>query len=75
MAERLHAGVKIKSAVKGHLSTYGLLDNMWTFVVKDPQFKMEGIGGGSDMVTSSRVKIIARKNPDAPELKKEGAKD
>lgn len=69
-AERLHAGVKIKSAVKvhsttipwfktmilthdsvlsvtqGHLSTYGLLDNMWTFVVKDPQFKMEGIGGG-----------------------------
>ncbi|OXG16105.1 transcription initiation factor TFIIA small subunit [Cryptococcus neoformans Ze90-1] len=65
----------VLSVTQGHLSTYGLLDNMWTFVVKDPQFKMESIGGGSDMVTSSRVKIIARKNPEAPELKKKGAKD
>ena len=29
---------------QGHLSTYRLCDDVWTFVVKDPQFKMEGTG-------------------------------
>ncbi|KIR95259.1 transcription initiation factor TFIIA small subunit [Cryptococcus deuterogattii CBS 10090] len=50
LAESLHAVVKIKSTIKstiqGQLSTYGLLDDARTSVVKDPQLKMEGTGGG-----------------------------
>nr|KIR49511.1 hypothetical protein I312_00594 [Cryptococcus bacillisporus CA1280] len=30
LAESLHAVVKIKSTIKGQLSTYGLLDDAWT---------------------------------------------
>jgi transcription initiation factor TFIIA small subunit len=29
---------------QGHLSTYNLCNDVWTFVVKDPQFRMEGTG-------------------------------
>lgn len=29
---------------QGHLSMYRSCDDVWTFVVKDPQFKMEGTG-------------------------------
>jgi hypothetical protein len=32
--------------LQGHLSTYRLCDDVWTFVIKDPQFKMEGTGAG-----------------------------
>lgn len=28
--------------VQGHLSMYRSCDDVWTFVVKNPQFKMEG---------------------------------
>jgi transcription initiation factor TFIIA small subunit len=35
-----------KLRLQGHLSTYRLCDDVWTFVVKNPNFKMEGMGAG-----------------------------
>ena len=46
---------------KGHLHTYRLCDDVWTFIVKNASFKMES----SDMVAAPRIKIIACKNGDA----------
>lgn len=40
---RLPAAVQMTDA-QGHLSTYNLCNDVWTFVVKDPQFRMEGTG-------------------------------
>ncbi|WRT64780.1 transcription initiation factor IIA subunit 2 [Kwoniella shivajii] len=74
LTECLQKGVKNKTTVKGHLATYRLCDDVWTFVVKDPQFKMEGTGAGSEIVTAPKIKIVACKSGDAPEGKKSGAK-
>ncbi|WWD21495.1 transcription initiation factor IIA subunit 2 [Kwoniella shandongensis] len=74
LTECLQKNVKHKTTVKGHLSTYRLCDDVWTFVVKDPQFKMEGIGSGAEVVTAPKVKIVACKSGDAPEGKKAGGK-
>lgn len=46
---------------QGHLRTYRLCDDVWTFIVKNPQFKMES----NEMVTADKIKIIACKNADA----------
>jgi transcription initiation factor TFIIA small subunit len=43
---------------QGHLHTYRLCDDVWTFIVKNPTFKMEG----NEMVSAQRIKIIACKN-------------
>ncbi|AAW44439.2 transcription initiation factor TFIIA small subunit [Cryptococcus neoformans] len=72
LTECLQKGVKNKTTIKGHLSTYRLCDDVWTFVVKDPQFKMEGVGAGSEMVTGSKIKIVACKSGDAADGKKAG---
>ncbi len=58
--------VKTKTTLKGNLRTYRLCDDVWTFIIKDPAFKMES----NDMVSSSRIKIIACKNGDAIEAGK-----
>ncbi|GFZ47713.1 Transcription initiation factor IIA subunit 2 [Saitozyma sp. JCM 24511] len=72
LTESLQKGVKTKTNVKGHLATYRLCDDVWTFVVKDPQFKMEGTGSSAEMVTAPRIKIVACKAGDAQEVKKGG---
>ncbi|WVQ83316.1 transcription initiation factor IIA subunit 2 [Cryptococcus sp. DSM 104549] len=72
LTECLQKGVKNKTNIKGHLATYRLCDDVWTFVVKNPQFKMEGIGAGSEMVTGSKIKIVACKSADVPDGKKVG---
>ncbi|WWC86912.1 transcription initiation factor IIA subunit 2 [Kwoniella dendrophila CBS 6074] len=74
LTECLQKGVKNKTTIKGHLATYRLCDDVWTFVIKDPQFKMEGSGTQAETVTAPKVKIVACKSGDAPEGKKSGAK-
>ncbi|KAF8526613.1 transcription initiation factor IIA, gamma subunit, helical domain-containing protein [Hysterangium stoloniferum] len=66
LTETLSKQVKTKTSLKGHLKTYRLCDDVWTFFVKNPQFKMES----NEVVSASKIKIIACKNPDAPEGKK-----
>lgn len=51
---------------QGHLHTYRLCDDVWTFIVKNPSFKMES----NEMVGAPRIKIIACKNGDAIEAGK-----
>lgn len=51
---------------QGHLHTYRLCDDVWTFIVKDASFKMES----NEMVNTSKIKIIACKNADAVEAGK-----
>jgi hypothetical protein len=51
---------------QGHLHTYRLCDDVWTFIVKNPSFKMES----NEMVSAQRIKIIACKNGDAIEAGK-----
>jgi len=51
---------------QGHLKTYRLCDDVWTFIIKNPTFKMEN----NEVVTAQKIKIIACKNADAPEGKK-----
>ena len=56
----------IISLLQGHLHTYRLCDDVWTFIVKNPNFKMES----NEMVSAQRIKIIACKDPDAIEAGK-----
>ncbi|KAH0834950.1 transcription initiation factor IIA, gamma subunit-domain-containing protein [Lanmaoa asiatica] len=53
-------------SLQGHLHTYRLCDDVWTFIVKNPSFKMES----NEMVSTPRIKIIACKNGDAIEAGK-----
>ncbi|KAH9896957.1 transcription initiation factor IIA gamma subunit [Cubamyces lactineus] len=48
---------------QGHLHTYRLCDDVWTFIVKNPQFKMES----NEVVSAAKIKIVACKNGDAIE--------
>jgi hypothetical protein len=43
----LHSDDALDANGQGHLATYRLCDDVWTFVVKNPQFKMEGTGARS----------------------------
>ncbi|KAF7324785.1 Glycoside hydrolase [Mycena kentingensis (nom. inval.)] len=52
---------------QGHLKTYRNCDDVWTFVVKDASFKMDGSEG---VVHTPSVKIIACKNGEAMEASK-----
>lgn len=52
--------------LQGHLHTYRLCDEVWTFIVKDAVFKMEG----NENVESPKVKIIACKNGESTDGKK-----
>jgi transcription initiation factor TFIIA small subunit len=49
-----------KARTQGHLHTYRLCDDVWTFIVKDASFKMES----NEMVTTPKIKIVACKNGD-----------
>lgn len=50
-------------STQGHLHTYRLCDDVWTFIVKNPSFKMES----NEMVSAQKIKIVACKNGDAIE--------
>ncbi|KAH7102281.1 transcription initiation factor IIA, gamma subunit [Auriculariales sp. MPI-PUGE-AT-0066] len=65
LGDTLNKSVKSKTTLKGHLHTYRHLDDVWTFVVTDANFKMEG----NDVVNVSRVKIVACKGAGADEKK------
>ncbi|KAH8926591.1 transcription initiation factor IIA, gamma subunit [Atractiella rhizophila] len=49
---------KSKATIKGHLSTYRLCDEVWTFMVKDATFKMEG----GESIKTDKCKIVACKS-------------
>ncbi|KAG8864041.1 Transcription initiation factor IIA small chain (TFIIA 13.5 kDa subunit) [Tulasnella sp. 330] len=66
LADTLVKQVKAKTTLKGHLHTYRLCDEVWTFIIKNASFKMEG----NEVVASPKVKIIACKNGDASDSKK-----
>jgi len=66
LADTMVKQVKTKTTLKGNLRTYRLCDDVWTFIVKNPTFKMES----NDMVSAPRIKIIACKNGDAIEAGK-----
>ncbi|KAG8918517.1 Transcription initiation factor IIA small chain (TFIIA 13.5 kDa subunit) [Tulasnella sp. 424] len=66
LADTLVKQVKTKTNMRGHLHTYRLCDEVWTFIIKDAVFKMEG----NETVQSSRVKIIACKTGEPSEAKK-----
>jgi len=63
LADTLVKQVKTKTTLKGHLKTYRLCDDVWTFIVKNPSFKMEQ----NEVVQAQKIKIIACKNGDAIE--------
>ncbi|KAF7797054.1 hypothetical protein EIP86_008246 [Pleurotus ostreatoroseus] len=63
LADTLVKQVKTKTNLKGHLHTYRLCDDVWTFIVKNASFKMES----NEMVSTQKIKIIACKNGDAIE--------
>ncbi|CAA0830965.1 Transcription initiation factor IIA subunit 2 [Striga hermonthica] len=54
MTETLESEVKSKVSFKGHLHTYGYVDDVWTLVLKNVQLKSEG---GQETVDV--VKIVA----------------
>jgi transcription initiation factor TFIIA small subunit len=58
--------VKSKTTLKGNLRTYRLCDDVWTFIIKNPSFKMES----NELVGSNKIKIIACKNGEAIEAGK-----
>ncbi|KAG8687520.1 Transcription initiation factor IIA small chain (TFIIA 13.5 kDa subunit) [Ceratobasidium sp. 423] len=61
LADTLVKHVKVKTNLKGHLSTYRLCDEVWTFIVRQANFKMES----NEVVTAQKIKIVACKNGDA----------
>ncbi|KAB5588131.1 Pheromone B alpha 3 receptor [Ceratobasidium theobromae] len=62
LADTLVKHVKVKTNLKqGHLSTYRLCDEVWTFIVKNANFKMES----NEVVNAQKIKIVACKNGDA----------
>ncbi|THH32575.1 hypothetical protein EUX98_g1624 [Antrodiella citrinella] len=63
LADTIVKQVKTKTNLKGHLHTYRLCDDVWTFIVKNPSFKMES----NEMVSAPKIKIVACKNGDAIE--------
>ncbi|KAI0776375.1 transcription initiation factor IIA gamma subunit [Irpex lacteus] len=54
LADTMVKQVKVKSTLKGHLSTYRLCDDVWTFIIKNAH-------------TGQKIKIVACKNGDAIE--------
>lgn len=55
ITEQLREQVKARCTVKGHLHTYRCCDDVWTFVVKDVNFKMED----TSTQHAEKIKIVA----------------
>jgi len=55
VAEVLAEKVKSRLSFKGNLDTYRFCDDVWTFIVKNINFKLDN----QQPLTSDRVKIVA----------------
>ncbi|CAI6279271.1 unnamed protein product [Periconia digitata] len=55
VADVLAEKVKSRLTFKGHLDTYRFCDDVWTFIIKDINFKLETTG----QVHADRVKIVS----------------
>ncbi|GAA5995633.1 transcription initiation factor IIA subunit gamma [Rhodotorula paludigena] len=63
-SQALQKDVKAKATVKAHLSTYRHIDEVWTFILQNPTFKLEN---NADVVTvDGKCRIVACKSGDAP---------
>ncbi|KAL9936472.1 hypothetical protein V8E36_004540 [Tilletia maclaganii] len=61
VADALGKSVKAKSNIKGHLHTYNSCDEVWTFIVKNAQLKLDN----GDFLPVRKAKIVACKMGDA----------
>lgn len=60
------ANLPVPPLLQGSLSTYRFCDEVWTFLIKNVQFKLDG---GGQIVHADKVKIVscnAKKPGDAP---------
>jgi len=55
VAEVLNDKVKARLSFKGHLYTYRFCDDVWTFIVKDINFKLDN----QQVLNSDKIKIVA----------------
>ncbi|KKY22999.1 putative transcription initiation factor iia small chain [Phaeomoniella chlamydospora] len=55
IAEVLAERVKARLNFKGHLDTYRFCDDVWTFLIKDVNFKLDG----GQSFTAERIKIVS----------------
>ncbi|KAF2829463.1 transcription initiation factor IIA, gamma subunit [Ophiobolus disseminans] len=55
VADGLSEKVKQRLSFKGHLDTYRFCDDVWTFIIKDINFKLDN----SNQVHADRVKIVS----------------
>jgi len=55
VAEVLAEKVKARLSFKGHLDTYRFCDEVWTFIIKDINFKLDNASN----VHSDKIKIVA----------------
>ena len=60
-AEIIADKVKSRLSFRGHLDTYRFCDDVWTFMVKDVIFKLDG----QSTLKSDRVKIVSCTNKKA----------
>ncbi|CCC11779.1 hypothetical protein SMACR_04761 [Sordaria macrospora] len=56
ITEALNEKVKARLTFKGSLDTYRFCDEVWTFLIKNVTFKMDG---GQSVVTADKVKIVS----------------
>ncbi|KAF7725613.1 Transcription initiation factor IIA small chain (TFIIA 13.5 kDa subunit) [Apophysomyces ossiformis] len=54
ISEALTQIVRNKANVKGHLHTYRFCDEVWTFIIENPNFKFD-----QETVVADKVKIVA----------------
>ncbi|KAJ2001300.1 Transcription initiation factor IIA subunit 2 [Coemansia thaxteri] len=54
ISETLATKVKAKAVMKGNLRTYRFCDDVWTFIIKNPNFKFD-----HDITAADKVKIVA----------------
>ncbi|KAG0164483.1 Transcription initiation factor IIA small chain (TFIIA 13.5 kDa subunit) [Apophysomyces sp. BC1034] len=54
ISEALFNLVRNKANVKGHLHTYRFCDEVWTFIIENPNFKFD-----QETVVADKVKIVA----------------
>lgn len=55
MTDQLRETVKARLQLKGHLHIYQCCDDVWTFILKDLNLKMDG----GENVVADRLKIVA----------------
>ncbi|KAL9040899.1 MAG: hypothetical protein Q9214_004302 [Letrouitia sp. 1 TL-2023] len=55
VAETLPEKVKARLNFKGHLDTYRFCDDVWTFLIKDVNFKLDN----QSQITADKIKIVS----------------